>query len=410
VSTSLQNAAHLDMRIAAYLHRHCASILEDIKRKHFNNGEIFRTILAKTAVISELVIPHDLVLESQNYFLAWKTAQKTLVFGGVLESRDSFGHFADSTVTIDTIARLSPNASDPIDALMKSSQIYLEQQWPAHLSLLNSLEQEAINWGDKPTLSQQVVIIAALAQILVKDRGQLRNFHTSRLAQLLASCTQLKGREFYNKVTRYFEEFKQAQQRLTQLWYLCEDADLYPGDAEELIDQHLSKKWLAIDYKLVALPAEFFNEILKNPNVVNGLNKILPDLKRHQKMVRNLVDLGVEFNTKNLIRLFETDLFKYIKQFIKDGIKSLEFYNVLLSSEFKNLDHELNQYLATLNRSSDSEEEVLKLRNASDSILKKSIVDPVDLSQVNHRFFDNQKSSLSPDKDEDNNLGKVRLP
>ncbi|MBL7479179.1 hypothetical protein [Legionella bononiensis] len=96
-------------------------------------------------------------------------------------------------------------------------------------------------------------------------------------------------------------------------------------------------------------------------------------------------------------------------------LKSLEhvvtrYVNLVAVAEFKNLDQELNQYLATLNQSSDNEEELLKVRKAIVSILKKSTIDPVDSSQVKHRFFDKQKSSLSPDKDEDNNLGQVRLP
>ncbi|KTD47776.1 hypothetical protein [Legionella quateirensis] len=332
-------STHLDMRIAAYLHIYCAPILEEIKHKHFDNGEIFRTILAQTAVINEQITSDTSNLNTQNYFVAWRNDETEQNFKSILDFRDSFGHFAETTSLILGMARLSPGASDALDALITASQLYLDRVGFRDKDPLLTILNAAATW-DKLNLKleHRIIIMAVLAIYLAKHKDLVEEKELPLLEALLAACPQFKGRQIYTKIYQDLEKLKQDFNYINSHKEQLKSELVKRGasaDRAEQIISNFSLAKIAVEYRFLRPGPDFFKEIDDNPNAYENLKKIMPYLKNYQDLLTNLANLNVNFTPTNLEKFAQENLFNKLSALFKSGVRSSDFYNFLLSGTYQ---------------------------------------------------------------------------
>ncbi|MCW8410019.1 hypothetical protein OQJ13_13645 [Legionella sp. PATHC035] len=215
---------HVDLRIGAYISNTCCHILEEIKRQHFANGALLRNILIQGKLIEEGVISHPYMLSNPDelYFVSFdpekskRLEESTLKF---IEHRDSFGHFCTTRSIISDFVdsdelmqtRISVDASDTIDCLIQTSQLFLASCYKTE-ELLDILLENARK-SDLLSFDEQIISLG-LINVLVADmpsgspmiKNQAEVF--ASISCVLERCFLLKGRQYTANAHCYLEELQ----------------------------------------------------------------------------------------------------------------------------------------------------------------------------------------------------------
>ncbi len=230
---------HLDLRIGAYISRTCSPLLEHIKQQHFSNGALLRSILMESLFVEQHIIKHQDMLThlDELYFLNAPILLDTVApesrlrraLTPTLSSRDSFGHHSSNISTItDTVQsqyRVSADASDQIDCLIQTAQIYLNYHFD-RISLSPLLESQ-IQKKEPLTLDEQIIALAMLS--LLEDEAK-ESLNWDLIEATLSKCPLLKGRYAFSRL-----EQKANEHRLALL-------DTSPKLVVEAIDRYLSDR------------------------------------------------------------------------------------------------------------------------------------------------------------------------
>lgn len=198
-------ANHVDMRVGAYISTQCSALLEDIKQQHFNNGAILRNIFMLTTLVKEKIVsPDELMLSNLDelYFVTFGISRGS---DHLFTMRDSFGHFHSSqTMILKSFTRISPDASDTIDILMQTAQMYLNFQ----PSLITNMLQD-FNQITRPlALSEQIIGIALLS-VLNEPYYRINDLSVYCLIlKMIKRCDQLQGRRVYEESLVFLDKLK----------------------------------------------------------------------------------------------------------------------------------------------------------------------------------------------------------
>ena len=177
---------HVDIRIGAFISTRCREILEDIKKQHFTNGGILRSILSETKLVTMDVVRHEDMLSDLDelYFLdspelrpGYFISELEQAAYGVIDYRASFGHYAATTSGVPGVPgvrgvpnhrRLSPDASDSIDCLVAASHTRLsaDKKPITMLSNLIALARKKENLS----LEEQIVTMGLLHSTIFNIR------------------------------------------------------------------------------------------------------------------------------------------------------------------------------------------------------------------------------------------------
>lgn len=191
---------HVDIRIGAFVSTRCKEILEDIKQRHFSNGALLRNILIHTSLISRHIEKHDDMLRNLDelYFLndneiapGTYTSRLERAAFGVIDYRASFGHYAPATTGVLHQRRLSPDATDDIDALVQACHIRLSQDHSPRTML--SMLIEGAREKDTLSLEQQIISTGMLHNIISNTRILPRLFGEVKLITTLATDNDIKS-------------------------------------------------------------------------------------------------------------------------------------------------------------------------------------------------------------------------
>jgi hypothetical protein len=339
---------HVDMRIAAYLHSYCADLIEKIKERQFDNGKIFHDILAADLLWE--VVNHqksELELKSLPYFLVWQPMgmDDALPFNGKLvEDRDSFGHYHSSVTSISsvygTIVRLSPGASDALDSLIQSTQIYLAHKVSAsNKHIYNTLLQELSQQSSLP-IEKEIIILAAAANLIFNHHKDITKDDFPTINRALSQCVSLKGRDVYTKVIQELKNVKTLFSRLEGLsetllnkWQVTKETSSRLLKSKE--DHYLLHK---LDGASLKLDEHFFTTLVNNPVQIDLIKNRLDNLTNEsQKLFSWFNDIGVDITPDKLIRLLDNDddrLSNLLNNLVDQECKSKELYNFLLTAEY----------------------------------------------------------------------------
>ncbi|CAM4426475.1 MAG: hypothetical protein LEGION0403_FIIPPAGN_01024 [Legionella sp.] len=112
---------HVDMRIGAFISSICGSSLEEIKQQHFSNGALLRNLLIESLLSNKEIVTHKDMLTNmdQLYFTTSQHASFNNITRNIIEPRDSFGHFSFTKIGVGKYHRISADASDCIDCLIR---------------------------------------------------------------------------------------------------------------------------------------------------------------------------------------------------------------------------------------------------------------------------------------------------
>ncbi len=211
---------HVDLRIGAYISKNCSQILEEVKQQHFANGALLRNMLTQTKLMEARVIQHpDMLSElDELYFVSFDPQKsKSLEESAqrLIETRDSFGHFCTTQSTISDFidseeliqTRISVDASDIIDSLIQTSQIYLSNCYTKEelieILIRNARESDSLSYDEQ-------IISLALLNNIIDNRSDRSSMTSKNLLELFVSisclreqCFLLKGRQYIINVDRY---------------------------------------------------------------------------------------------------------------------------------------------------------------------------------------------------------------
>ncbi|WP_454780596.1 hypothetical protein [Legionella sp. WA2022007384] len=211
---------HVDLRIGAYISMNCSQILEEVKRQHFANGALLRNMFAQARLIDTKIIEHPQMLSNPEelYFVSFDPQKSKSLENSVqelVELRDSFGHFCTTHSAISDFVdseemmqtRISADASDTIDTLIKTSQLYLSNCYTKD-ELLKILIQNARK-SDSLSYDEQIISLALVNNIIDSISVDSPLIHKNLLI-LFASikcvreqCFLLKDRQYITKVDSY---------------------------------------------------------------------------------------------------------------------------------------------------------------------------------------------------------------
>lgn len=109
---------HVDMRIGAFINIACGNTLEEIKKRHFQNGALW-------AQSSSFLSPNKSKRPNEALYFSCLSKDSYLIdkiAGTLFECRESFGHSNTTISEVNQYARICPNASDEIDTLILKTQ------------------------------------------------------------------------------------------------------------------------------------------------------------------------------------------------------------------------------------------------------------------------------------------------
>ena len=162
---------HVDMRIGAYISVACKETLEEIKAQHFRNGALW-------GAASKVSAHEDMLREEDEYYFFSTPLAETSPLNNIAAkfflSRDSFGHYSCSANIVGVQLRISPCASDEVDALIQQIRVALALKYSEE-QIKNTVIQNAINFS-LGTLEKQMICIAALNNIA--DCNPVDKLHT----------------------------------------------------------------------------------------------------------------------------------------------------------------------------------------------------------------------------------------
>jgi hypothetical protein len=208
---------HIDMRIGAFISTHCSETLEEVKEQHFTNGALLRNILIQPKLASSQVVWHpDMLTNSDElYFLNSPAVSLKRAVQGIIESRDSFGHYASTKVFVEKQTRMSPSATDDIDCLIEAAQIYVANYYKPE-QLFGILFENA-SAKENLLIDEQIILLAMVNNVLLA-KLELGKKETLQLYLILNStisqCNLLKGRSNFSNILSYqFELQKEITEK-----------------------------------------------------------------------------------------------------------------------------------------------------------------------------------------------------
>ncbi|KTD20032.1 hypothetical protein [Legionella israelensis] len=284
----VDHAQHLDLRVGAYISSICGDTLEEIKEQHFSNGALLRNILTQTSLASRKVVKHKDMLSNLNELYFVTSTQKELrdASRGIIEKRDSFGHFGTALARVMDQIRLSPDASDDLDCLIQAAQIYLAHHFEPRdsLKLLSTYAKDAKNLS----IPEQV-IVTALANNVLATLAKINPSETLSLLftlnNLMEQCDELKGRQYYNNIAKSYFEFRQ---KLINTYDVKKPREFF--EVTKLLDD-----------KNISLSSENLYKLSKN----EFIRKVI--IEHHKKLSNDalsaIIDLGDESLTRDQINL-----------------------------------------------------------------------------------------------------------
>lgn len=151
-------STHLDMRIGAFINIHCGPYLEYIKQRHFNVGSIYRHSLADLKLSNTSAIPHPQQLKNEDELCFIVDSQENTTFHSWY-NRDSFGHYATTIGRVGEHCRVSPHASDVIDASIDVAMMAQRKNRYDARYLINLMETYFSNPSD---LVNEIILLGAL--------------------------------------------------------------------------------------------------------------------------------------------------------------------------------------------------------------------------------------------------------
>lgn len=217
-NAALDFASHPDMRVGAFIHSRCADVLEKIKIQHFKNGAHLRNLLTRTALLSDPVNEHELMLNDPSTLYFVSSTQETFSKKShlIMDCRESFGHFSNTYTTFHGQTRIACDAADRIDNLIFCSKVYLTFQFTIleqHKIMLTAekhYRQREIELKSPYNLdlADQIFLIALLSNIITRCHHQLALIDTYTLSicwldlkVILPRLSRLVGRQHYISLT-----------------------------------------------------------------------------------------------------------------------------------------------------------------------------------------------------------------
>jgi hypothetical protein len=325
---------HMDMRVGAFISSHCSETLEEIKQQHFTNGAILRNILTQVNLADRYVVKHQDMLENLDelYFLTANLrvgARLRKAIKGIIEVRNSFGHYATTLSSVGLESRISANATDEIDCLIQAAQIYLAKFYKREqllgMMLENAKAQEPLSMED------QIVALAMINNILLLQKKKSKHLEKKPLElycalnNVLKQCTLLEGRVNFAEAYSYLHDLHKRIK----------------------IEQNPSF--------LEAINILYNNEIRINPFLVENL-KTNPKLTQVIKLLKEInIEKGLVYSLINrpteLTRFLECGELQSCLSLVKNlqsaNVKiDLDFMLELLSAKSKDSRVVLNHLLA----------------------------------------------------------------
>jgi hypothetical protein len=203
-----------DMKIGAFINIACSDILEKIKEQHFKNGDICRRVLERLGTKSNIHQDEDMLGNSHELFfnIFTKTTPISEEVKRHLTRRDSFGHFASTFASIANIRRISMSASDPVDALIETSLLFLSATYSED-ALYHFLNEYLLEFDPKKNMAtEDEVIFFAITSILKNNLFRNKDDLITQF-QLMTSLSSfietrdksIIGRKCFNKLFRTFQ-------------------------------------------------------------------------------------------------------------------------------------------------------------------------------------------------------------
>lgn len=203
---------HLDMRIGANINHCCGSTLEQIKKQHFSNGALFANILRDMRLTYQNIVNHRYMAKNLDelYFVTAPELDWGSRLAKLIPRRNSFGHYATTISAVGDYARLCVNASDEIDILLLSAQIYLALIYQGKdQSILSKIYNDT-----NLTLDEQILCLASAGNLInneLYDRPntpiEMASLYCT-LTNVINACPLLKGRKSYERVSQYHYKLK----------------------------------------------------------------------------------------------------------------------------------------------------------------------------------------------------------
>lgn len=212
---------HLDLRIGAFISCKCGETLEEIKEQHFTNGALLRNILVQSSLVRGKLVKHEDMLTNLNelYFVASTGDKFPQAVKSLTEFRASFGHYNTVYAGYCGQTRISPDASDDVDCLIQTSQIYLALHYTPNQLLGMLIEQAHEN---RPlSLDEQIVSIAILNNVITNfpklalDEPKSCKL-SGAIANLLKQCSSLEGRKYHSNVVNFYNDLKETIAKIYQ--------------------------------------------------------------------------------------------------------------------------------------------------------------------------------------------------
>lgn len=387
-NTQLDFNNHIDMQIGAFISNTCSNTLEEVKQQHFTNGALLRTILVQSKLASKKLIEHEDMLNNLNelYFVtadedhtpeSGKPMKQATV--GIVPARDSFGHYhTTKTLVGQTVyftnyvqIRISPDASDDIDCLIQTSQIYMAQHYTQE-QLTDALIKTA-RQSDSLSIEHQIMALALLnnitADLIVNSKymTEKRFELLGAMECLMEQCTLLKGRQYHLNARRYVEKLRTEIKKTDGLSKL----DIYRKHHDVIDSQKESLEGLTakIDLLLEKIPQKTHAllQTQTNKEDSNHFEKLKADINEFKK---GIIIENPEQN-QSQIDYFSNkinDLDQAHQQNIKDNL-ALEPYAKELSKLikiFESMNHKIDQ-------------EMLRLKSKPDYMNHSSTMNRIDL-------------------------------
>jgi hypothetical protein len=299
---------HLDLRIGANINHCCQDSLEKIKKQHFHNGAVFKTILAQTQLISNHLVKHNYMNKNLDelYFVTSNYSWES--FMGSVPFRNSFGHYSTTLSFVNELARLCANASDNTDALLIATRIYLVL---AKINYQSRIELEHLSE------SEQIIRLAMTQNLIRTFRtfSAIQNpsqtdcaMQYCKVNNTLRTCSALKGREAYEDVAQHFYQLKAMISKNKHPEFLSAMQIAYDHQiplSEKTLNYLNANAALcrAITNKSLTVGTLSTLTILNEVDV--NIDDTIMDLAKHNTQFRELISLVYDTNSSILARLEE---------------------------------------------------------------------------------------------------------
>jgi len=198
---------HFDMIVASFLHENCGSVIELIKKRHFENGKLFNDFF-KNPTLSLTNFSMELDNLNELYFLVASDPDLINAIKANVAYRQSFGHFSTTYSNINDKIRLSPNASDPTDIIIQIFQINLSMKFnkdELYKMLYSILCHHIIK--EKPLANEQQILLSALLMSLYSMNPSMHHLKNEEKILLTIGISQLVSSNKKSILSRSHNQF-----------------------------------------------------------------------------------------------------------------------------------------------------------------------------------------------------------